>query len=104
MRRSCRHVPGDQDRGGVLPRAALDATTVALDLCSFPTTSTETRMDDRPDEKALSAAANFSILDSSGNRVNFGDIYKEKKTIVVFIRKYFSWHNHVGRAELQTNV
>ncbi|KIP04326.1 hypothetical protein PHLGIDRAFT_200269 [Phlebiopsis gigantea 11061_1 CR5-6] len=46
-------------------------------------------MDDRPDEKALSAAADFSILDSSGNRVNFGDIYKEKKTIVVFIRHFF---------------
>lgn len=47
-----------------------------------------TSMDDRPDEKALGTAANFTILDASGNKVNFGDIYKEKKTIVVFIRKY----------------
>ncbi|KAG6915938.1 hypothetical protein DXG01_009204 [Tephrocybe rancida] len=42
-----------------------------------------------PDDKALSNAANLEVLDSQGNKVAFSSIFKEQKTIVVFIRHFF---------------
>ena len=43
-------------------------------------------MEGVPDENAVSKAANLAVFDAAGNEVKFGDLFKNKKTIVVFIR------------------
>lgn len=54
-------------------------------------------MEGIPDEQSISAAAEFKLLDASGKEVRFGDLFKEKKTIVVFIRKNFCLHHLVTK-------
>ena len=46
-------------------------------------------MDNIPDEKSVSAGANLPVYDASGSKIKFGELFREHKTIVVFIREYF---------------
>jgi len=41
-----------------------------------------------PDEKIISEASNTDILDSKGEKVKFGSLFEQQKTIVVFIRMF----------------
>lgn len=47
-------------------------------------------MEGIPDENAVAKAAELYVFDSEGRQVKFGDLFKDKKTILVFIREY-SW-------------
>jgi len=42
-------------------------------------------------EAELAAAAELTVFDRNGNKVNFGSLYEYQKTIVVFVRE-FSLH------------
>ncbi|GJE89554.1 AhpC/TSA antioxidant enzyme family protein [Phanerochaete sordida] len=46
-------------------------------------------MEGIPDESTVAKAAELSVFDSTGSQVKFGDLFKDKKTIVVFIRHFF---------------
>jgi len=53
-----------------------------------------------PDDKVISEASNIDILNSKGEKVKFGSLFEQQKTIVVFIRMFsskqipfFSWNN-----------
>jgi len=50
-----------------------------------PTIPTETL----PDGEALQKAAQLIVFDEAGKRIEFGSIFAEKKTIVVFVRHFF---------------
>jgi len=41
-----------------------------------------------PDEKVISEASNIDILDYKGEKVKFGSLFEQQKTIVVFIRMF----------------
>ena len=45
-------------------------------------------MENVPDENSISSAASLSIYNSSGQKKEFGELFGERKVIVVFIRKY----------------
>lgn len=41
-----------------------------------------------PDEETIQKAAEHEIYDLNGNKVKFGSLFAEQKTIIVFIRAY----------------
>ncbi|KAF7295217.1 hypothetical protein MIND_01060600 [Mycena indigotica] len=41
------------------------------------------------DRATLEAAAKFEVFDGGGNKVTFGSLFAEQKTVVVFIRHFF---------------
>lgn len=41
-----------------------------------------------PDSANLVRASGMSVYDAAGKEVPFGSLYKDKKTIIVFIRTY----------------
>ena len=43
-----------------------------------------------PTEATLAEIANFAVYDSQGKTTDFGSLFRNQKTIVVFIRKYTS--------------
>jgi len=45
-----------------------------------------------PDEKVISEASNIDILDSKGEKVKFGSLFEQQRTIVVFIRMSHKSH------------
>ncbi|KAF5313254.1 hypothetical protein D9619_002365 [Psilocybe cf. subviscida] len=42
-----------------------------------------------PDEHTLAAATELEVVDLNGKRVRFGDLFNDRKSIVVFIRHFF---------------
>ncbi|PSS02369.1 hypothetical protein PHLCEN_2v4062 [Hermanssonia centrifuga] len=42
-----------------------------------------------PDADAIAQASNLAVYDLDGKEVKFGDLFKEQKTIVIFIRSAF---------------
>jgi len=42
-----------------------------------------------PDAQALSEASKLTVYDSSGKEVEFGSLFRDRKTILVFIRHFF---------------
>jgi len=43
-----------------------------------------------PDDKIISEASDIDILNSKGEKVKFGSLFEQQKTIVVFIRMFSS--------------
>lgn len=43
--------------------------------------------DETPDEATLNAAATLEIFTEKGDKITFGSLFKERKTVVVFIRE-----------------
>ena len=41
-----------------------------------------------PDSATLKKAGGLTVFDDEGKKVEFGSIFAEKKTIVVFVREY----------------
>lgn len=41
-----------------------------------------------PDAEALSKAAELDVFDVNGEKVKFGELIKDRKTVVVFISEY----------------
>lgn len=39
-----------------------------------------------PSEEKITQAADMPVYDSQGNKVQFGDIFKDQRSVVVFIR------------------
>ncbi|EKM61529.1 uncharacterized protein PHACADRAFT_190701 [Phanerochaete carnosa HHB-10118-sp] len=46
-------------------------------------------MEGIPDESAISKAAELTVLDLTGQNVKFGDLFEDKKIVVIFIRHFF---------------
>ncbi|KAJ7064690.1 AhpC/TSA antioxidant enzyme-domain-containing protein [Mycena amicta] len=46
-------------------------------------------MSETLDQKTLEAACKFDVWDAKGDKVNFGSLFAEQKTIIVFIRHFF---------------
>ncbi|KAF8901382.1 AhpC/TSA antioxidant enzyme-domain-containing protein [Gymnopilus junonius] len=42
-----------------------------------------------PDEKTIQRASELNVLDVNGENVEFGSLFKDEKTVVVFIRHFF---------------
>lgn len=56
--------------------------------------------EDQLGQKSVSTAAQLSIYDATGKKCEFGDIFKEHKSIIVFIRKYSSSCSSCSRLSL----
>lgn len=44
-----------------------------------------------PDEATLNEAASLEIFTANGDKITFGSLFAEQKTVVVFIRGYFTF-------------
>ena len=44
-----------------------------------------------PSPDVLAAAAALNVYDDTGKEISFGSLFKDHKTIVVFIRLYSFW-------------
>ena len=52
-------------------------------------------MEGIPDEISISKAAELTVFDSAGKEVKFGDLFEDKKTILVFIRASQCCRSHM---------
>jgi len=50
-----------------------------------------------PSDEEIEAASNLSVFDEKGNRVPFGSLHAESRTLVIFVRHFFCGmcHNYV---------